>query len=271
MKKLPVSWHRQLIRLERAERRGERAPRGPRPLKRAGEALEEKVPAGLRQTLEAAFRKAFGLLFGPGGTRVVEGTLPRGRLAREAGLWEGETPPEPEAARQALKRMTRKDRAGRELAAWAAGAEGTALGLLGIGLPDIPVFLGLLLRGLYGSARRYGFSYESPEERCYLLLVLRGALAEGEERAVLSRRADRLGRALDHGWPAEHDLEAETDAASPALAGRLLTAKFVQGLPLVGAVGGAVNLTMYRRVSSYGARKYRKRFLEKRAREAGRT
>ena len=42
-------------------------------------------------------------------------------------------------------------------------------------------------------------------------------------------------------------------------------------LPLVGAVGGAVNLTMYRRVSSYGARKYRKRFLERRAREAGRT
>ena len=95
--------------------------------------------------------------------------------------------------------------------------------------------------------------------------------AEGEERAVLSRRADRLGRALDHGWPAEPDLEAETDAASRALAGRLLTAKFVQGLPLVGAVGGAVNLTMYRRVSSYGARKYRKRFLERRAREAGRT
>ena len=76
----------------------------------------------------------------------------------------------------------------------------------------------------------------------------------------------RLGRALDHGWEVSCSVEEEIAAACRALAGRLLTAKFVQGIPLVGAVGGAVNLTLYRRVSYYGALKYRKRFLEKRVR-----
>ena len=264
MKEMPASYQTMLTRLEQKERRREREPAGPRPLKQAGEQLEGKVPDGVRRGLETGFQKAFALLFGPGGTRLVERTLRRETLARDEALWHRSRTPGEERA--ALKRLRRGERVSRSLTSAAAGAEGAVLGLLGIGLPDIPVFLGVLLRGLYESARRYGFSYESPKERCYLLLVLQGALAEGEERAALGLRADRLGRALDHGWEVSCSVEEEIAAACRALAGRLLTAKFVQGIPLVGAVGGAVNLAMYRRVAGHGALKYRKRFLEKRVR-----
>ena len=115
-------------------------------------------------------------------------------------------------------------------------------------------------------ALRCGFSYESPEERVYLLLLLQGALSQGEERRALSGRADRLGRALDHGWPVSVDLENETGAAAALLARKLLLLKFVQGFPLVGAVGGAANLSLAGRVSRWGALKYKKRFLEKKVR-----
>lgn len=41
----------------------------------------------------------------------------------------------------------------------------------------------------------------------------------------------------------------------------MLTAKFVQGLPLVGAAGGAYNLPLYRRITGYAETQYRKRYL----------
>lgn len=41
----------------------------------------------------------------------------------------------------------------------------------------------------------------------------------------------------------------------------MLLLKFVQGLPLVGVLGGAGNPVYYRRVLRYVALKYRKRYL----------
>ena len=38
------------------------------------------------------------------------------------------------------------------------------MGVLGIGLPDIPVFTGMILKNIYETALQYGYSYESREE-----------------------------------------------------------------------------------------------------------
>ena len=61
--------------------------------------------------------------------------------------------------------------------------------------------------------------------------------------------------------------EIEKTAASFSMT--MLTAKFIQGLPVVGAAGGLMNPVIYRKVQKYAARKYKKRYLrecqEKRA------
>ena len=179
---------------------------------------------------------------------------------------EKERPLSPAQARKQLSELKRSAALTSSLENAAAGVEGVVLGVWGIGLPDIPVLLAWLLRSLYQNAARYGFSYDSPAERVYLLLVLQGALSEGEQRRGFSRRADRLGRALDHGWDAEYNLEVEMRAASALLADRLLLVKFIQGMPVVGVVGGAANLSLSSAVNKYGTLKYKKRFLERKVR-----
>lgn len=260
MKEMPVSYHRILNRLERKEARL---------LKQKGlslptETLEERIPPGIRSNLEKAFQKAFETMLGSGGTWVVEHTYQKGKTMERFRMWE--QPLTPKQAKAELKRMERQGRNAQLLGRLAAGAEGTVLGVLGIGLPDIPVILALLLRSLYQSADRYGFSYHSPEERQYLLLLLQGALTQGEERLHYSREADTLGRALDHGWAIEVNVEETVASTSRCLARELLLVKFVQGIPLVGAVGGLSNLSISGRVARYGRIKYQKRFLEKKVR-----
>lgn len=263
MKKMPVSYHRILDRLERQEGRMLRR-KSHMPLRAQRTALKEKVPPTLEENLKAAFSKTFSLLFGPGGTRLVEHTYRKAALEARHGVWTQEIPQE--EARKVLRWTEQCRAASQGVECAAAGVEGAALGLLGIGLPDIPVFLAFLLRCVYKTATRYGFSYETPEERAYVLLLLRGALSEGEACQDFSRQADALGRALDHGWPTDCQLEAEIQETAELLADRLVLTKFVQGLPVVGAAGGAANLPLSRMVSSYCAIKYRKRFLEKKVR-----
>lgn len=263
MKQMPPSYHRILTRLlkqeERLLRRNSFSPLAPQM-----EKLRARIPYSLRTTLEKAFETAFALLFGPNGTRFLEHTYGKGRLEEQAGVWE--SPLSPAQARQALRSMEYSSGLGGALDSVAAGAEGMVLGLLGVGLPDIPVLLAWLLRSLYQSATRCGFSYDTPAERVYLLLLLQGALTEGDRRRALSDRADRLGRALDHGWDAQWNLEAEIIQTAALLSDRLLLVKFIQGMPLVGVVGGAANLSLSRAVSQYGGLKYKKRFLERKVR-----
>lgn len=263
MKEMPVSYHRILIRLEKKEARLLRRPAFA-PLSGPMEKLRARIPNTVRANLEYAFEKAFSLLFGPEGTRFLEHTYARKKMAAQAQLWE--SPLSPAQARKALADLDRSAGLTGPIESAAAGAEGVVLGLLGIGLPDIPVLLAFLLRSLYQTAARYGFPHDSPAERVYLLLLLQGALNSGETRRQLSARADKLGRALDHGWETQFDLDAEVRKTAVLLSERLLLVKFVQGFPIVGAVGGLTNLSLSSAVSEYGGIKYKKRFLERKVR-----
>ena len=263
MKEMPVSYHRILDRLEHREERLLRST-GFHPLAAAGERLEEKIPPALEDVLRGAFRKTFSLLIGSGGTRVLNHTNPKKKRSAMEEIWSKS--PSPAKAKKEIRRLNRRRRNARRLQACVSGGEGTVLGILGIGIPDIPILLGILLRGLYETAAAYGFSVDSPEERAYLLLVLQGGVTEGERRRDLSHRADTLGRAIDHGWNAEWNLEQEMDVTADLLAERLLFLKFVQGIPVAGAVAGAANLSISNTVAKYAAIKYQKRFLEKKVR-----
>jgi len=263
MKEMPVSYHRILLRLEKREARLLKRTVFS-PLSGPMEKLRERIPNTVRANLDRAFEKAFSLLFGPEGTRFLEHTYAKKKLEAQAGRWEA--PLSPAQARKTLSAMNRSAGLTGSIERAAAGVEGTVLGLLGVGLPDIPVLLAFLLRSLFQSAARYGFSYDTPAERTYLLLLLQGALSDGAERLELSARADRLGRALDHGWKTQFNPDIEIRKTAALLSERLLLVKFIQGFPIVGAVGGLSNLSLSSAVSEYGGIKYKKRFLERKVR-----
>ena len=59
----------------------------------------------------------------------------------------------------------------------------------------------------------------------------------------------------------EEELEAQIQAAGNAFAMDMLAAKFIQGLPVVGALGGLSDPVCRRQVMTYVQLKYRKRYL----------
>ena len=74
--------------------------------------------------------------------------------------------------------------------------EGAGLGLLGIGLPDIVIFTGMLMKGVYEAALHYGFDYDSPQERLFILEMMEASLSRGEERVHMNHEVDTMCAAL---------------------------------------------------------------------------
>lgn len=46
------------------------------------------------------------------------------------------------------------------------------------------------------------------------------------------------------------------------MANSLLLEKFIQGIPVIGAVGGAVNNSIYKKISNFSMIKYKKRYIK---------
>ncbi len=67
-----------------------------------------------------------------------------------------------------------------------SGVEGIGLGLLGIGLPDIPLFTAMILKVFMKSPflRGTGYSHPQEERRFLLLQLIRTALSHGEALAA---------------------------------------------------------------------------------------
>ncbi len=234
------------------------SPKAPGRLEQAVQKVEGKFPQGVVSALQKAFELGFEKVFASG-TGVIEWTI-RPEKSRDtaqraaAPLKTGRV----KAGLRGIERQAKKRiRGNRALTA----AEGATLGLLGIGLPDIPIFVGMLLKTVYEVAVAYGFPYEPEEERLYILQLLCAALA-GDGR-MYSARADRTAFRIENGEPPGGELDTWITTASQQLCMRLLAVKAVQGLPLVGAVGGGFNWAVLGRTGRLARVKYRKRMLSR--------
>ena len=88
----------------------------------------------------------------------------------------------------------------------------------------------------------------------------------------LEERNRMLNQFIQEGaWPDSPVLEQQMRQTAHMLSQSMLYWKFVQGIPLVGAVGGAWDAVCLRRVQRYAAIKYSRRFLidRKLGRQAG--
>ena len=220
------------------------------------EQLRDRVPQGVQDTLEAAFSKALCVILEKG-MPAVEKTLRKEELRRRAALWAFDL--SQKETRRALRQPGKKARAAALRGTVFSGTQGLVLGVLGMGLPDVPLFVGEILRGVYQTALHYGFSYEGDREQMFVLAIVEAACSAGE---VQQERDRELNRLIETGRPpALWTKSGRREAAAQALAGQVLYLKFLQGVPVAGAVGGAYNAPVLRRVLRYADLKYRRRFL----------
>ena len=218
--------------------------------------LEEKVPPKVSRALEAAFCKAFALVFEKG-TGIIEKSydsadLRQAYIRREEGVRQT-------MDRRSLRRVQGEARTGESRNLLLTTVEGIGLGALGIGLPDIVLFVGMLLKGIYETALRYGFSYDTPEERLWILKAMEASLTKGSGWLERNQAVDQIMACSV--VPDQEALKRQRDRTAQTFAMDMLLLKFVQGLPLVGVLGGVGNPVYYRRVLRYVALKYRKRYL----------
>lgn len=218
--------------------------------------LEKKIPEKVYHSLEAAFNKAFSVVFTQG-IGVIEKTYSRQSLEETHSVQDYAVMVK--GSRRELKRIKRN--AGRSGITNTAltTAEGIGLGILGIGFPDVVLFVGMLLKGIYETALSYGFTYDSPEEQMFILCVIEASLTKGADFAEKDNDVEHLIAQRSQLDP--YDIQRQLQKTSSVFAMDMLLLKFIQGFPLVGILGGAANPIYYNKVLRYAQLKYQKRYL----------
>jgi hypothetical protein len=230
-----------------------------------GGTIRKKIPEKLITVLESAFEKGFLYIFDKG-TTLIE------RSGNMEGIREKSAYHHTVIKRQISKQSIKNFDTSATNKSWTnkgiSTVEGAALGVFGIGLPDIPVFLGMIFKSIYETAASYGFDYKCPEERAYILAVIRVAATKDSQRILESEECDRIGRLIDAGLGAEvartrEDLSDDIKKTSKELASSMLVAKFIQGITLIGTIGGGFNYYWIHRITKVATIKYKKRFLQR--------
>lgn len=221
-------------------------------------ALEGKIPQKLRETLDGAFYKGFVLVFQKG-TKYIERLFNKEDIQLEHDMRNYAI--DRRVNRKTLRNMDNHSKKTRLINQSLTTLEGAGMGVLGVGLPDIPLFISVILKTVYEIALSYGFSYESEAEQVYILRLICAAVSKEQQREAFHQQAEELAHSLDTTGLAQPDLDGAMRETAKVLSGAMLAAKFLQGAPIVGAAGGIANFTILRRVGKYAALEYKKRYL----------
>ncbi|MBR1597595.1 MAG: EcsC family protein [Lachnospiraceae bacterium] len=230
--------------------------------------VRRKVPASLRRTLESAFGKAFFMVFQKG-TGIIEKTYKKDeqrhtyktsskKLRREGFSAAGVRRFDRQAKRTIVKNSI------------ISLFEGLVLGLGGMGIPDIPVFVSVMLKSIYEIAISFGFDYTSDEEKLFILNIIDTALKSGDELRGKNEKLNRLIDAMSEADDEDMDehviklmISRQVDSSAEALSKELLYGKFIQGKAIIGIIGGMNDVTCLKKITDYAVLKYKRRFLIK--------
>ena len=99
------------------------------------------------------------------------------------------------------------------------------------------------------------------EEKIFILQMLEAAMLTGEVWVIVNETVDTYIEQDVHVIPEDDVVKQQIEKTADAFATDMLVTKFIQGLPIVGILGGATNSVYYHKVMSYVQLKYRKRYL----------
>lgn len=221
--------------------------------------IENKVPKKLQQTLESAFESGFKLVFEKG-VGIIEKSY--NKEEKHASFDINHYTVQRQTTNKNINKLDKTVRKSIMLNQVVTTVEGGVLGVLGIGLPDIPILIGMLLKNIYEMSLSYGFDYTEDKEKLYILYLICVGITKQEVQAEYSTYLDELAKGQIHLGEGAYNIDAVIKETAHRLAEAMLVAKFVQGLPIVGVVGGISNYTIMKDISKMARVKYKKRYLE---------
>ncbi|MCI9078962.1 MAG: EcsC family protein [Lachnospiraceae bacterium] len=223
------------------------------------EKISKYVPETLDKTLNTAFCKAFGLIFEKG-TGFIEKTYNKEK--REQDFKVNEYSADLRNNKSSIKKFGRLAFGSKVLNMAISTAEGVGMGVFGMGIPDIPVFLSVILKSIYETALHFGFGYETEEEQMFILKIIETALCHEDE--LVSGDMEINDWIKSEGKiPFLTDKKAQIEKTSDLLSKELLYLKFIQGIPVAGIVGGISDVIYQKKITDYAVLKYKRRFLSK--------
>ncbi len=233
--------------------------------------VEKKVPETLQNTLETAFNKAFVTVF-ENGAGIIEKTYQKEKQIKQYKFNQRKLDNEGFHGRSVRKfEKQAKKTVAKNLVI--SSVEGIGFGLVGWGIPDIPIFVSVLLKSIYEIAISYGYSYHTDKEKLFVLKVIDASLKSGE---ILRQKDDEINALIERYYyeevlPEEYgetdpfvtelQITRQIDFSAQALSHELLYGKFVQGTTFVGVVGGTADITCLKKITEYASLKYKRRFL----------
>jgi len=226
--------------------------------------LEKRLPDKVYAGIESAFCKAFSLTFEQG-RNIIEKSYDKEALSAEHSIRDYAI--SVKGGRREIRSMSKSASKSGLINLAVTTLEGIGLGALGVGLPDIVLFISTLLKGTYETAINYGYGYESRQEQYLILKMLSVPLKTSEDWAYSNVEIDRLMQS-GTGDISDEDFAAQMRTTASDFALDMLTLKFIQGIPVIGLFAGAANPFYYRKISQYVNLKYQKHYYLKKLREA---
>jgi len=252
--KREIAFEKELKFIRKLEREMQRdAMKADMPWKKA---IESKIPPKIHSNLRAAFIAAFGVIFDNGVT-VIEKTFNKEELMQEYAIRNVSV--DISTTRKELADLRNEAARSDAFKSIVTTLEGVGLGVFGIGLPDIVFFIGYILKGIYETSLKYGYDYDKPEERYFILKMMSASIQKREAWIEADMEVDEIIENMV--IPEEEDLSKQIEATADAFAIDMLLMKFIQGIPLIGAVGGLSNPYYFMKIMEYVRIKYHKRYL----------
>ena len=224
--------------------------------------LDRFIPDKLSGTLNAAFFKGFQVIFEKG-TGIIEKTYNKDK--KKADFKVDTYAHELKNNKKSARTFTKRAKSTKAANLMISSVEGIGLGLVGAGIPDIPLFIAMVLKSVYEVALSFGYEYESDEEKIFILKVIEAAMCDEDEfiakNSELNDIIDYIAANGDEigGW--KIDKEEQMRATSRCLSEEMIYTKFLQGQFVVGIAGGVFDPIYVNRISNYAVLKYRRRFL----------
>lgn len=214
--------------------------------------LKNKVPEKLEETLNTAFEKAFMLIFSKG-DHWIEKTYDRQKI--KSSYTFNKTIVSNKPSKKNIRAFTKTTSTSSTKNVLCTGISSTLFGFLGIGLPDIPVLIGLIMRNLQEICLSYGLDPHKENEKIFMLMIIEGAISHETIPLINQKIDDFIHKGITP------NLETQIQYTSKTLSHELLYLKFIQGIPVVGSISGVYDSIYMKRISEYAKLKYHYRFL----------